>query len=400
MNAKGVMKLKILGVGASGFKGLRNDFYIDFLTKSKVTANDKEDEVMEIDTGLFMPTNIVFTGANSSGKSTMLDLIAFSYNFLNKGRVLYDEYFFKNEKIELNIDFYNNGVLYKYNGRISKPNNIGSNEEVFCEITDEILKKRKYYKSYGKKNIEMDYDLVDGLESNVSDTSILYNVTKDLALSFSLNNYFSRGSFDYSMYSVEVIFKVLKDLNPSDELRRNIIGLFDNNLYDIVKNEENNLFTVTMSDETVKTMTDECISMFLSDGTKKGILLLSIATLILKTGTVLMIDEIENSFHKNLVENLIFLFADIRINTRNASLFFSTHYSEILDIFNRRDNIYVMKNEKGIFSENLYLDYNNRGELSKSKLFNSNAFGTLINYDSFIKLKRGLINEISGNARG
>lgn len=109
----------------------------------------------------------------------------------------------------------------------------------------------------------------------------------------------------------------------------------------------------------------------------------------------MVIDEIENSFHKNLVENIIGLFNDRTINTKNATLIFTTHYVEILDIFSRKDNIFVMKKDIYIDNGNLAVNYKLRSELSKSNQFNNNTFGTLLNYNPLMDMKRSLRNEIS-----
>jgi len=391
--------MKILGLGASGYKGLRDDFYIDFLTKAKVSSIDKEEEVMEVAEGLYMPTNIVFTGSNSSGKTTILSLITYIYSLINDGRIKYNEYDFNGDKIDIETTFFLNNYLYKYYGTINKPiNDFSDSKDSFCDISNEVILKRKYWNSYGKKNLTMPFTEVTDFEKSISDTSILFNLTKGKAQAICINNHFDGGKFDYSMYSLEVIFDTMERTKLSNLTRQNIIQVFDNTIFDIVKNKDIGNFTVTMCDKTVKIMSDTCLSYYLSDGTKKGMVLLTIATLVLKAGGILLIDEIENSFHKNLVENLIFLFADKRINKKQSILFFSTHYSEVLDIFNRRDNIYVMKNENGIYSKNLHTNYDYRGELSKSRLFNSNAYGTLLNYEQFMKLKKGLIHEISNNA--
>jgi len=121
---------------------------------------------------------------------------------------------------------------------------------------------------------------------------------------------------------------------------------------------------------------------------------------VLKIGGSLIIDEIENSFHKNLVENIIMIFNDKRINNNNATLIFSTHYVEILDIFRRRDNIFVMIKKDFITISNLHDDYDDRTDLTKSNQFNNNTFGTLINYDRLMDLKKILINEIPNSTRG
>lgn len=59
----------------------------------------------------------------------------------------------------------------------------------------------------------------------------------------------------------------------------------------------------------------------------------------------IVIGEIENSFHKNLVDNLRIMFADPTINTAKASLIYSTHYYQLLDFGDRTDKIDVLKRD-------------------------------------------------------
>ena len=46
-------------------------------------------------------------------------------------------------------------------------------------------------------------------------------------------------------------------------------------------------------------------------------------------------------------------FLDKKVNKKGATLIFSTHYSELLDEFERNDNIYIIRNKEGISAENL-----------------------------------------------
>ena len=112
--------------------------------------------------------------------------------------------------------------------------------------------------------------------------------------------------------------------------------------------------------------------------------------LSLKEGFDLLIDEIENHFHKTLVENIISLYKDKTINRKNATLVFATHYCEILDLFNRQDNIYITKSDDKIRIYNMYKDYDVRPELLKSKQFYNNVFKTAVNYEALMDLKKEL----------
>lgn len=144
--------------------------------------------------------------------------------------------------------------------------------------------------------------------------------------------------------------------------------------------------------KTTKTVNSRELYKLLSSGTTKGFSLFTFAIYSLLFGADLVIDEIENHFHKTLVENLINLYKDKSVNKHNATLIFTTHYPELLDLFNRSDNIYITKYNDKIKLENMYLDYNLRPELSKSKKFYNNAFGTSVDYEALMDFKKELQN--------
>ena len=90
------------------------------------------------------------------------------------------------------------------------------------------------------------------------------------------------------------------------------------------------------------------------------------------------------------------LLMDKTINKKNAQIIFSAHYVEILDVFNRRDNIFIAHKIAGkVVLSNLYEDYYVRCELSKSKRFNNNTFGTLLNYKRSMNAKNLIKRELS-----
>lgn len=87
---------------------------------------------------------------------------------------------------------------------------------------------------------------------------------------------------------------------------------------------------------------------------------------------------------------MISLYKDKTVNRKNATLIFTTHYCEVLDLFNRQDNIWISKSDGQVYLSNMYKDYNVRPELLKSRQFYNNAFQTSVNYDELMNLKRKL----------
>lgn len=129
----------------------------------------------------------------------------------------------------------------------------------------------------------------------------------------------------------------------------------------------------------------------LSSGTTKGVFLYVLMVASLENGFDLIVDEIENHFHKTLVENMICLYKDKSVNRKNATLIFTTHYCEMLDLFSRQDNIWIAKSDSQVYLSNMYEDYEIRPELLKSKQFYNNAFQTAVNYEELMNMKRKLM---------
>lgn len=381
--------MKLLKLVVSGYRLLEDGFTIDFLSKARVNALDKEDEIIELDQGLYIPTTTVFTGKNASGKSSILALVELVYELLNRGRVAYNKLDFRGKDIHLEIYFYLNQTIYKYEGTLAVPTLMLPGEKYNCVIVSETLLSKNYTKSMQKDPYEATFKKVENLnEINVSDTSILYNITKNSNFHFNTNAVMQSVDFN-------TLFKLFKIILKSEALILTITNLFDDNIKHFSYDEKTNLFSVDIQKIGQRTYNEDEVNQILSDGTKKGLFLFALAIYILKTGGTLVIDEIENSFHKNLVENIIMIFNDKRINTKTANMMFSTHYVEILDIFRRRDNIFIMQNNHFITACNLYADYKNRIDLSKSNQFNNNTFQTLINYERLMQLKKALMDEVS-----
>ena len=137
-------------------------------------------------------------------------------------------------------------------------------------------------------------------------------------------------------------------------------------------------------------MSDNQLVHFLSSGTTKGILLYTLMVASLKEGFDLLIDEVENHFHKTLVENMISLYKDKGVNRKNATLVFTTHYCEVLDQMGRQDNIWVCKANSRIHLFNMYETFHIRPVLLKSKQYYNNAFKTAVNCNDLMNLKKVL----------
>ena len=79
------------------------------------------------------------------------------------------------------------------------------------------------------------------------------------------------------------------------------------------------------------------------------------------------------------------------MNRTGAMLIFSTHYPELLDEFERNDNIYIIRNRKGVSIENLS-NLLKRNDIKKSEAYQSGLLeGTAPMYEAYMALKKSLI---------
>ena len=131
------------------------------------------------------------------------------------------------------------------------------------------------------------------------------------------------------------------------------------------------------------------LNRYLSSGTIKGINTFLNAVRVFETGGYLIVDEIENHFNHEIVSTLIRFFK--KVNPKGAMLIFSTHYSELLDEFERNDNTYIVRNRNGIKAENL-AGLLKRNDIKKSEAYQSGFLeGTVPMYDAYMSLKKSLI---------
>ena len=387
--------LELLKIKVSGFKLLQDDFSLDLMTRTRVYQEDKMKEIEEVDKGLYLFRTNAFVGGNSSGKSTVLSLILKTFIFLQTGRWEYVPMEFKKDKIDLNVIFYLEGCLYDYKVSFSKidPTKMTS-ENKYSPIQEKNLLRMTYNKTRGIKNlnlIEKEGESLNYLfELSLGDTSAIKKITNNQVFvdDFSNNNI---SNFHETVLR-NTFFTSLNSCNK--KLVSSIIGLLDDSI-EYITYDNSDFVRFKRFNEAEEVISNVTLMSILSSGTFRGIELYIRCINAIKNGKVIIVDEIEDSFQKNLVFNLLFLFNDSKINTKGAKLFFSTHYIEILDYLNRRDGIFITHKENGIINiKNLYSDYNVRTELLKSKQFDNNVFSTALNYKQLLEVRRSLINEL------
>lgn len=368
----------------TGYKMLEKNFEVSFLTKTRVDKESDNDDLVELEPGFYYPLETVFIGKNSSGKTSVLLLIQIIMNFIKSGRI---HTAFMDEQIELNLEFvfYDNGNIYYYCGDFVK--DMLKNRD-FLIIKDEVLRKTTFKPSYKKDLSNISFlnenlvkpnvgsDTSDIIKYKFNDTSILVDfISKDNA-------------------NLASIIETIDQLYGHNAFNT-LVRLFDDSVESIkpVRLNDNTVyFEFKRINQDPLTVTGSFLASRLSSGTYRGMYLFAASLLAFKLGGDILVDEIEKSFNKNLITNLLLLFFDPRINKKNASLIYSTHYSELLDHSNRCDNINVLhRNGDVITVKNMCTSYEVRTDLSKSNQFEQNAFDNLTNYDRLMELRRILL---------
>jgi len=368
----------------SGYKMLEKGFEISFLTKTRVDKNADNSDLLELEPGLYYPLETVFIGKNSSGKTSVLLLIQLIMSFIRSGRIplflMADQ-----PSLEIEFIFFDKGFIYKYEGSFVKDDL--KNRE-YLLIKDEILRKTTYKETYKK-----DLSNVSFLKENI----IIPNIGGD-------TSGIARLAFSDTSILVDLISQDNSNLatiiSSVNEIYGNgtfntLVHLFDDSVASINPirmNDGSVAFAFKRVNQPEIIVNIGYLRNRLSSGTYRGIYLFAAALLAFRLGGDILIDEIEKSFNKNLIENLFLLFNDKRINKMGASLIYSTHYSELLDQSNRCDNINVLhRNNDVITIKNMCTSYEVRTDLSKSNQFEQNAFDNLTNYDKLMDLRRVLL---------
>lgn len=371
--------MKLLRVRASNYKNCCDDFIIDLVARSKKTSEDKEYELLEIAEDLYVFNTVAFVGKNASGKTSAIELMECCYSILSEFRLEDKHYNYENVKLE--IIFYHEDYIYKYNTVLKTDPNLDSKVNFICQH----IYRKKYYKSKVKEIYSDDgFEEIENLGELPEDTSVLFFILKKKVTRAVYFNCNGEGVDTYRQ-----LFRTMKTYKVSNDVLASIIKIFDDKIKNLEMLDEKH-YKLTYQDN-VKEMSDSELIHLLSNGTTKGVLLYIFVVAALENGFDLLIDEVENHFHKTLVDNIISLFKDKTVNKKSATLVFTTHYCEVLDLFNRQDNIWIAKSDDKIHLDNMYETYNIRPELLKSRQFYNNAFDTSVNYEDLMALKKELM---------
>lgn len=242
-------------------KNCCDEFTIDLVTKSKKTSEDKEYELQEVSENLYVFNTAAFVGKNSSGKTSAIELLECCYSILSEFCLEDKHYNYDNVKLE--IVFYQNDYIFKYNTILKADPNLGSK----ANFTEQHIYRKKYYKSKVKEIYTDDgfEELID-LGELPKDTSIVFFVLKrktPLAVYFNCEG----GGMD----TYRQIFRAMNTYKISKNVLTKVIKIFDDNVKSLEMVDEKH-YKIAFQDD-VKELSDSELIYMLSSGTTKGVLL-------------------------------------------------------------------------------------------------------------------------------
>ena len=380
----------------------------DLVAEKNVTEDDVlNGNVMRIDDLIDKLNTIALVGSNATGKTTQLRLIKMvisvflALDSLNEFENLADQF---EDTFRFTNYFYNAKTLYKVESAVKK-----TTDGDFA-FTEETIYSKKVYPSHKKSEL-FNFDLTKrGQQELLRRSSLPDEITAFLRDDDTIFSTIVRKIMNNKVQDIvidEIDMTNKNKLTTKDKIPVEYIKYFDPSIESIrilskdVPSEKMNVEVTFKNDSIIQVPLIE-LSNYLSSGTIKGINLFIDIEKTLKNGGYLIIDEIENHLHKSIIMNIIQLFAN-SLNKNGATLIFSTHYSEIIDMVPRTDMIYVATKEEDLIQFKKMsqgLGDEDRNDKKKSEVLLSGKLSNTPTYKDLKRVRAKLRSAVSETSSG
>ena len=386
-----------------------NKFDMDFTNQLQVSGYNHDHSYYNLASSIYLPKTIVIKGVNASGKTTILKMIDLVTKMVFNSKKLNEPFikdtldvFYFNEPIKITTFYSYNNKVYKTISIINKSKQeLTSREEKYLFV-DEMIYEKNLTASLTKNALfDNNYTLIEnrdslagGLLSHlIEDVSLNSMIVNDKDTNFIVSLQDDRSFFNSSK---RIIPYLIHELDPTiisflDPSINKITPNYILNEYDGKASSKNLTYDLHLANGNVIEVSTLQLELMLSSGTLRGLNLLSNIKSVLKTGGYIIIDELELHLNKSIIVDIIRLFKTNETNPKNATLIFSTHYTEILDVFDRNDQIFIShRNKQYEMMLSNYSNYDKKNQLKKSDSYFADTFdlGTAISYDKYFALRK------------
>lgn len=380
-----VNEMKLLKITVDGLALFREKLEIDFAATQRVNEENAEN-MYHIFGNIYQNNVLSIVGINASGKTSLLKVLSFVMRMLNNepiNSIACNEILdgiAEGQKVVFETYFYTDVEQVHCLRTV-----VEKKEDKYC-ISEEELKSKHISRVKSKKGL---YDFTDIDASIVRDGKEAF-LLDDVSIMVAFNKQYSNSLYvaDMLQYTNTNLLSVLETF-PAE-----LIAFFDPSIEYLkikeMKKDADIRLKFRDKEEIVLNHPTE-LNRYLSSGTIKGINIFIYAMRTFEKGGYLIVDELENHFNKEIVSTMIRFYRDFRVNPKGAVLVFSTHYAELLDEFERNDNIFIARNRNGITIQNLSKILK-RNDIKKSEAYQSGFLeGTVPMYESYMDLKKVLL---------
>lgn len=387
--------MKILRVKYFGLSLFEGEVEINFTATDRV----EKGSLNHIHSSIYTQNILAISGLNATGKTTLLKLIRMALQIvINKADLNEFEvpHRFFREPVVMEVVFSSENELYQLRSEIALIRGNADRDHSRLVYVEETLLIKKL-SSVRSRTMLFDFsgsDVQKIVRSEMKpetkryikdDTSIVVGVQHDLvppvhSLIEQTNVYFHPGTPSQSaihLFDESIEYIQAQSLKGNDDAEMDI------------------RWNVKFSeDKEVHSFSDlYSLSTILSSGTVRGMNVLSQAMECLENGGYQLIDEMENHLNKRLIRLIMDLYMNRKLNKKGAVLVLSTHYLELLDFLERKDQLYILTRDTSsrtkvrLFSEEI-----KRNDLKKSDILQAGKIaGTAPKYEAVQAFHRDLM---------
>lgn len=403
--------LKLRVDGLTLFKNKRLE--LDFIATDRV-SRDEEGNVSDVTqlaggSAVYTQNVMGIVGVNAAGKTTVLNLVRFVLGYMSGNNVMRQFATGANlmgkleDRMTISCAFYEKGSYYLIESRLKAAAKRGdSTRMVEGSLVAPLVFEDEWLWACPTR---MSRKAILDIDQLKSDSTFLLKRNGGAGDEHVLND--AQRTFlgdDMSIVSIitgrkSVPVEYPERSLPLVSLPTPVVQAFDSSVEYLNWNNENQVFHLKFKNEDAERVVNAAVATaMLSNGTVVGAELVDRAIGALKSGGYLIVDEIETGLNRSLVGTVIELFASPVTNPHGAALLFSTHYSELLDVLRRKDNVIVLVRNESFETEVIkYSDRIARIENKKSDVIINNVIkGSMPKYPDVRAMRNYVRERVNG----